>query len=159
MLDNRPAYDVARTAGRRRRSSHGPRAGFTLLEVLLTIAVLGMALVTIIGIHNNSIAEATFAQNSRIAWALSTEKMGEFEATEEDPVEGSDGGDFEEYPGFSWTSEVVLQEMQTNESEEQELEPVEIFRVTVTVVYPTHAEDAKITLATYMLKKADERGE
>lgn len=126
---------------------------------MLAIAVLGMALVTIVAIHNNSIAEATLAQNSRIAYTFLVQKMSEFEATAEDPVEGSDSGTFEDFPGFKWESEVILQEVETSESQEQEIDPIEIFRVTVSITYPTHAEDAKVTAATYLLKKADEGGE
>ncbi len=133
--------------------------GFTLLEVMLAIAVLGMALVTIVAIHNNSIAEATLAQNSRITWSLLTLKMSEFEATSEDPIEGSDSGTFDDYPGFKWESEVLLQKVETSESQEQEIDPIEIFRITVSITYPTHAEDAKVTAATYILKKADEGGD
>lgn len=101
-----PGGERARGA---RRAAH--LRGFTLLEVLVAVAVLGLALVSLLGLHvrnidliarDQSVTEATL-----LARALMTEvESGPF------PDLGAERGDFEldypdRYPDLRWEREVT----------------------------------------------------
>jgi general secretion pathway protein I len=92
----------------RRRSARG---GFTLLEVLVAVAVLGLALVSLLGLHVRTLAlidrDQRVTESTLLARALMTEaEVGTF------PEIGATSGDFEEryperYPDLRWEREVL----------------------------------------------------
>ena len=81
-------------------------AGFTLLEVMVAVAVIAIALVTLIGAQSQSVTIATGAKFKAQASLLGQAKMAELSLAAE--AELNDGsGDFgSEYPGFTWKAEV-----------------------------------------------------
>jgi general secretion pathway protein I len=97
-----------------RRAGAGPRpaaAGFTLLEVLVAVAVLGLALVSLLGLHVRSIALVDRDQRVTEATLLARLLMTEVEIGPP-PELGVTAGDFEErfperYPDLRWEREVV----------------------------------------------------
>jgi len=81
-------------------------AGFTLLEVMIAVAIMSMALVAAIGSQSQSVSLATEAKFSTTATFLAQSKMADLEAKAPDDL-FSDAGDFgEDFPGYSWESEV-----------------------------------------------------
>jgi general secretion pathway protein I len=87
------------------------RAGFTLLEVLVAVAVLALALTSLLGLHVRNIAlierDTRVTEATLLARALMTE--AEVEAF---PDLGTTSGDFEEryperYPDLRWEREVL----------------------------------------------------
>ena len=92
-----------------RRPDPGPR-GFTLLEVLVAVAVLGLALVSLLGLHVRNID--LIARDERVTEAtmLARGLMAEVDAGPF-PDLGLTEGDFEEdyperYPDLRWEREV-----------------------------------------------------
>jgi len=84
----------------------GRPAGFTLLEVMIAVAIMSMALVAAIGSQSQSVSLATEAKFSTTATFLAQSKMADLEAKAPDDL-FSDAGDFgEDFPGYSWESEV-----------------------------------------------------
>lgn len=86
-------------------------AGFTLLEVLVAVAVLGLALVSLLGLHVRNLALIERDQRMTDATLLARQVMTEAEA-EGYPDLGATDGDFEEwyperYPGVRWEREVL----------------------------------------------------
>jgi len=87
------------------------RFGFTLLEVLVAVAVLGLALVSLLGLHVKTLAlvdrDQRVTETTMLARALMTEaEIGPF------PDVGESSGDFEEryperYPDLRWEREVL----------------------------------------------------
>jgi general secretion pathway protein I len=87
------------------------RNGFTLLEVLVAVAVLGLALVSLLGLHVRNIdlidRDQRITEATLLARALMTEvETGPF------PELGLEEGDFEldypeRYPDLRWEREVV----------------------------------------------------
>lgn len=85
--------------------------GFSLLEVLVAVAVLGLALVSLLGLHVRNIdliaRDQRVTQATLLARALMTEvETGPF------PELGALDGDFEldypdRYPGLRWEREVL----------------------------------------------------
>lgn len=82
-------------------------SGFTLLEVMVAVAIIAIAFVTLIGSQSQSVSIAgktSFAVSSAL---LAQQKLTEIEMVDFEGV-SSDGGDFgENYPGYRWRSEVT----------------------------------------------------
>ncbi|MCC6158006.1 MAG: prepilin-type N-terminal cleavage/methylation domain-containing protein [Deltaproteobacteria bacterium] len=86
------------------------RAGFTLIEVLVSMAILSMVLVVLLQNHGMSIRLSERARKSSIAANLARDLMTEVEL-EGFPEIGVEEGDFTQtypglYPGFVWQREV-----------------------------------------------------
>jgi general secretion pathway protein I len=87
------------------------RDGFTLLEVLVAVAVLGLGLVSLLGLHVRNLAlidrDQRITEGTLLARALMTEAE-----VEPFPEIGITDGDFEEryperFPGVRWEREVI----------------------------------------------------
>jgi general secretion pathway protein I len=78
------------------------RAGFTLLEVMIAVAVIAIALVAVFGSQSQSLTLANEAKFNTTAALLAQKKMAEIEVKR--PLEpGSASGDFgEDFPGYEW---------------------------------------------------------
>lgn len=85
-------------------------AGFTLLEVLISMAILALALTTIAGINANSFEESNYARWVTVGTLLARSKMIDVEEQlRKDGFGDSDkeyDGDFSEegYPNMKWTA-------------------------------------------------------
>ena len=84
---------------------------FTLLEVMVAIAILGIALMGLLGLQHQSIQSIIHAQQSTRASMLAQAVMTEAEL-ERYPDLGRSNGDFEssfpgEFPDFRWEREVA----------------------------------------------------
>ena len=79
---------------------------FTLLEVMIAVAIIAIALVAALGSQSQSVSLASEAKFTTTVAFLAQDKMAELEAQKpEDLV--SDAGDFgEDFPGYRWESEV-----------------------------------------------------
>ena len=81
------------------------RSGFTLLEVMVALAILAIAITTLIGSQNQSIMAAAESDFSFQSSLLARQKMAEIIAAEDEPF--NDSGDFgENYPNMFWKLEV-----------------------------------------------------
>ncbi|HEX3033700.1 MAG TPA: type II secretion system protein [Thermodesulfobacteriota bacterium] len=76
--------------------------GFTLLEVLVAVAILGSAFAVILGAVNRSLVLASDSKNLAIAEALVQTKLAEIEL-EGFPEPREEKGEFAEAPGFKWS--------------------------------------------------------
>jgi type IV pilus assembly protein PilV len=80
--------------------------GFTLIEVMVSIAILGIALLGLLSLHHQSVQSVIRAQQSTRASMLAQAVMTEAEL-ERYPELGRTSGDFEaafpgEFPDFRW---------------------------------------------------------
>lgn len=80
--------------------------GFTLLEVMIAMAILAIALVTVYQSQSQSISMAGSSRFLTTASLLAQGRMAEIDAA--DPRQVADGnGDFgEEFPGYQWRVEI-----------------------------------------------------
>ena len=105
----------------------GARAGFTLLEMMIALAVLGAAYITLMETQSASIRLSTYGKRITVATLLAQAKMEEVEETlfkEGFPdMDDSDEGDFEDmgYPSFKWDLEVRKVELPLGEAMTQML--------------------------------------
>jgi len=77
-------------------------AGFTLLEVMVALAVMAIVLVSVYRMHSQTLTMNTAARFYTQAPLLAQKKMAEVTTTSAS-VFATDSGDFgENYPGYSW---------------------------------------------------------
>jgi len=76
--------------------------GFTLLEVMIALAVMSIVLVSVYRMHSQSLTMNTAARFYTLAPLLAQNKMTELETLSSEGFP-DDSGDFgEQYPGYSW---------------------------------------------------------
>lgn len=76
--------------------------GFTLLEVMIALAVMSIVLVSVYRMHSQSLTMNTAARFYTLAPLLAQNKMAELEVLSSEGFP-DDSGDFgEQYPGYSW---------------------------------------------------------
>jgi general secretion pathway protein I len=77
-------------------------SGFTLLEVMVAIAIIAITLVAVFGSQSQSLSLANEAKFSTTAALLAQSKMAEIEAVHPEDL-ASDSGDFgENFPNYHW---------------------------------------------------------
>jgi general secretion pathway protein I len=87
---------------RKRRVVGSERSGFTLLEVLVAVAILSIALVVLLGLRNQDVNLVDATRHLTVATALARMKVVET-GLEGFPELGEAGGEFGEgYPDFHW---------------------------------------------------------
>ncbi len=80
--------------------------GFTLLEVMIAVALVAIALTTLLGSQSQSVSFANSAKFETMAALLAQSKMSEIAIQAKDTL-SSDSGDFgDDYPGFAWEATV-----------------------------------------------------
>lgn len=76
--------------------------GFTLLEVMVAVAVLAIGLTALLGSHSQSVSLAAEAKFYTTAAFLAQQKMAELELAGFQDLD-SEAGDFgEDFPGYRW---------------------------------------------------------
>jgi len=85
----------------------GKASGFTLLEVMIALAIIAIALVAALGSQSQSVSLANEAKFTTTVTLLAQGKMAELEAMDAKDLI-SDGGDFgEDFPGYRWESVIT----------------------------------------------------
>lgn len=83
---------------------------FTLLEVMIALAILAIAMTSLFSSQSQSLSLAIEGKFNSVASFLAQEKLAEYEAGVSEILSGE--GDFgEEFPGFTWKTEVSEPEM------------------------------------------------
>ena len=123
------------------RRTCSDRSGFTLLEVLLAVAILSVVATSLLVVRNNSIAQSADAYNLRVAANLGAMKIRQVTMAENLQA-ASGSGSYEDYEGFKWSVQVGDVpiprglSLQTDESVKQ---------VKVTIQYPTASGEEELT--------------
>lgn len=95
--------------------------GFTLLEVMIAVAFIGIAMLALLTLHNRNLHSVIGAQEMSRAAVLAQALMAQAEA-DRYPDLGSTSGDFQKdypgkYPGYRWQRSVAttagLQDLRT----------------------------------------------
>ena len=124
---------------RDREGGAGGRAGFTFIEVMIALAILAITAMALMGRRTQIVRDAVTTRDARMVWVLAAQKMAELEL-DEDLWAGDGGsqyGDFydlgPEYGDFSWEYEATLIEVPTNDPDNPQEKPKEIFHLVLTV--------------------------
>ncbi len=87
--------------------------GFTLLEVMIALAILAVSLVAIAGINSTAVDMHVYAKRLTVATMLARSKMADLESklmSEDLPADDSaEEGKFEEegFPDYQWRAEII----------------------------------------------------
>jgi general secretion pathway protein I len=103
--------------------------GFTLLEVMVSLSIIAIVLVSIIRLQGQTISMSESIRFYTIAPMLAQSRMSEITL---DPfnTDASSSGDFgDDYPGYTWKSQVEELNINIEESPEIDLKKVDIFVV------------------------------
>lgn len=84
----------------------GKDQGFTLLEVMVAVAVLSFALVSILAVAGRNVSLSARAADLRTASALADDMASRIDARGLSSL-SSRSGKFEERPGFEWHLSIV----------------------------------------------------
>ena len=76
--------------------------GFTLLEVMIAVALLAIALTTLLGSQSQSVSFANSAKFETMAALLAQSKMSEIAVQDKDELNSGSGDFGEDYPGYAW---------------------------------------------------------
>ncbi len=126
-------------------SSH---KGFTLLEILLAISILGVAMTVIMQQFSAGLRIARVSQNYTIATIYAKQKLEEI-LVEEEMQEKEDSGSFDD--GYSWRISIMpYEEYMEGEEDENlfDLLPMEMYRLESVVSWVEGEKEKNITLAT-----------
>jgi general secretion pathway protein I len=104
------ARDCAGILKRRKEIARAARTGFTLLEVLIAIAVLGIALLALLSLEHQDLQSVVRGQEMTRAAMLAQAVMTQAELERFPPL-GTSSGNFDQmyagqYPDFRWTRAV-----------------------------------------------------
>ena len=80
--------------------------GFTLLEVMVAVALLAVALVTLLGSQSQSVSYANSAKFETMAALLAQAKMSEILIQDAESLSSDSGVFSDEYPGYAWEATV-----------------------------------------------------
>ncbi|MBI4878239.1 MAG: type II secretion system protein [Planctomycetes bacterium] len=91
---------------------------FTLLEIMLTIALVAVAIVPMLRIREQCTRQSYQARNANLARMLARELMSEIEFHGLDQISGQIDG----YPGFSYEAEIQEVDLITGKDEQEDEE-------------------------------------
>ena len=114
-------------------------AGFTLLEVMIALAIIAIVLVSVLRMQGQTISMNEAYRFYTVAPQLAMAKMNEFRM---DPqaLEFNSSGDFgQDYPGYQWKMAIQEKTLVTPENHEMHFK-----QVNMTVIYQDNAYDYTI---------------
>ena len=133
--------------------------GFTLLEIVLAIAILGVALTVVMQQFSAGLRIGHTSKTYTIATAYAKQKLEEFQIIEE-MEEGEEAGDFDD--GYTWKVsvlpyEVFMEEEGTEEDAEMyEHLPLEMYRLESVVSWFEGDQERSVSLVTLKTVKKKE---
>lgn len=136
--------------------------GFTLVEVVVALAIISIALIVLLERRTAVIKEASQIKNQRTLWVLAAKKMAEIELDK--TLFAGDGGNgdsgvFEEDEHVSFQYTIEKREEATNDPEKKDEKPKELFFVQLIVKNEIIGEEeGQITLSAYF-PKTEEKSE
>jgi general secretion pathway protein I len=79
-----------------------PHSGFTLLEVMVAVAILGFVLVSLLGLKNRSMQDVMLAERMTTATLLAKSRMVQTLSRTLIPAEEEGEFEEEEFKGYTW---------------------------------------------------------
>ena len=80
--------------------------GFTLLEVMVAVAIIAIALTALLGSQSQSVSYANSAKFETMAALLAQKKMSEMVIQDPASLTSANGDFGDDYPGYTWEATV-----------------------------------------------------
>jgi general secretion pathway protein I len=130
--------------------------GFTLLEIVVAMAILGIGLVVIIELFSGGLRLARVSEEYTKAAGYARMKMEEVSLAKS-LEEGIQEGEFDSF--YRWAVEVKKVDLLPPGKETSYQPPVTLYRVRVDVLWKSGMRERSAVLETYRLLKAEESGQ
>ncbi len=95
-------------------------SGFSLLEILVAIAILGVALITLFELFSGSLKLARSSEDYLKATLLAQKKINDLRLENFYLQEAGESGEFEEDPAYQWSVTIEPYETEFKRSREKE---------------------------------------
>lgn len=131
---------------RKSRTKTRFEAGFTLLEVVVALAILGIALTVIIELFSGGLRLARTSEEYTKAMNYASTKMEEI-MTQQNMEEGTDEGEFDDT--FRWQVGVTKLDVLPGEKSTDFKPPVDLYQVKVDVLWQSGSKERSARLESY----------
>jgi prepilin-type N-terminal cleavage/methylation domain-containing protein len=127
------------------------KKGFTLLEVMIAMAILGMGLAVIIELFSGGLRLGKASKEYTKAANHGRMKLEEISA-QQDIAEGKDEGEYED--GFRWQVDVKKIVTLPMEKDPDFKPPVDLFQVKINILWKSGLKERAINLESYKMNKS-----
>lgn len=133
----------------RRRSLHSQR-GFTLIEVVVSMTIMMMALVSLLGVVQMGVRAAMQRRNMELSQMLINRVIAQVDARYEKPLDNEfERGNFgNEFPDFQWEYRMTANQNLENFKALLPEIPITIFAVEAKVIWFEDGEQRDYTVKT-----------
>ena len=124
--------------------------GFTLLEIMVSMAILGIGLVSVIGLFSSGLKTASLSNNYTLATMLARQKMEEIASQSEISAETL-SGEFEgEYSNYFWQVDIDPYEFKENLEEEAKYKEylIKMYKIQTMVSWKQEKKNRNVKLVT-----------
>jgi general secretion pathway protein I len=128
------------------------RTGFTLIEVVVALAILGIGLTVIIELFAGGLRLARVSEEYTKAVNLARIKMEEM-AWKPPTVEGTEEGEFNET--YRWKVETKKVDLLPAERETDYKPPVELFQIKMNVLWKSGSKERALEIESYKAIKPE----
>lgn len=145
----------------KKRLSASPRnvfttTGFTLIEVVIAIAILGVGLMVIIELFSGGLRLGKVSKEYAEAMNYASIKMEEL-MIKENVFEGFEEGEFNDY--YSWQTRIKKVDLLPVEMETDFKPPVGLFQIKVIVFWKSGTKERTTDIESYKTVKTKEKEE
>ncbi len=131
------------------------RFGFTLMEVMVSMAILAIAVTTLLVIRNDAIKEASRAKEARRLKMLLEQKMGEIVVGLEKKTSGyfADEG----YQNYIWQADIKIVSLKSQpDALKKEVQSINLKKITLTIRDKEIESSKGQTIETYIFEENPE---
>ena len=100
--------------------------GFTLLEVMVAMAIIAIALTAVLGSQSQSVSIAGDAKFNTTAPLLAQSKISEIEVLEQDNLADGSGDFGDDFPGYTWQYSLHQVDLERPENASNQLRRIDL---------------------------------
>ncbi|NOQ46477.1 MAG: prepilin-type N-terminal cleavage/methylation domain-containing protein [Desulfobulbaceae bacterium] len=100
-------YSINQRSQYKQGRKNSAEAGFTLLEVMIAVAIIAIAMVTLIGSQSQSVSIAAISRFDTVASLLARQKLVELETGDYTSLTSDEGYFSDDFAAYHWMVEVT----------------------------------------------------
>jgi general secretion pathway protein I len=130
--------------------------GFTLIEIVIALAILGIGLTVIMELFSGGLRLARTSEEYTRAMGYARIKMEEI-TSKQDIQEGADEGDFDKT--FRWQVDVKKIDFLPSDKNPDLKPPIDLFQIKINVLWKSGSKERSASLETYKACKSEDAEE